>query len=237
MSGWLDRTGYTVLLAFIAGVAVAVIVFIVILRFTGDDDDGELQLVATSTASSTPAATPPVTALPGVSPTPSAAATATPGAYTDPDDALAAFVQRELNATYIGACPEEPAGETPQGVCSVDLYRSEDFVTAIVGPPFSEGIGEAVLTRNEDGTWSIEFLLAPQGGGVLSVGIEAMVFGAGSCLNFREEPRATGKVLSCQPDGATGRVAEGPVQADDVTWWRLDDLGWASAQYLAPASQ
>src|SRR3972149_3860974 len=106
VSGWLDRTGYTVLLAFSAGVAVAVIVFIVILRFTGDDDNGELQLVATPTASSTPAATPPVTALPGISPTPSAAATATPGAYTDPDDALAAFVQRQLGQTYIGACPE-----------------------------------------------------------------------------------------------------------------------------------
>jgi hypothetical protein len=224
VSGWLDRTGYAIVLAFIAGVAVAVIVFVVILRFRGDDDDeGPEAPTPTAVTTATVIATASPTA--GATPTAGPSATATPGSYTDPDDALAAFVQRELGQTYIGACPEEPAGGASQGVCSVDLYRSEDLVTAIVGPPFSEGIGEAVLTLNDDGTWSIEFLLAPQDGGALSVGIEAMVFGVGTCLNFREQPRApSGKVQSCQLDGTTGRIAEGPVQADDITWWLFEKV-------------
>jgi hypothetical protein len=80
-------------------------------------------------------------------------------------------------------------------------------------------------------------LLAPQGGGQLSVGIQAVVYGVGSCLRFHEEARREGKELSCQPDGAKARVVSGPVEADDITWWQLDGLGWGSAEFLVPAAQ
>ena len=124
----------------------------------------------------------------------------------------------------------------PSGVCSSELYRTETLVTFMLGPPFSEGIGEAVLTRNEDGSWSVNFVPSPPLGEFgVAVGMKVVVFGAGSCLRFRAEPGLSGEELSCRPDGTTGQVAEGPQSADDHTWWRLDGLGWASDQYLVPA--
>ena len=66
---------------------------------------------------------------------------------------------------------------------------------------------------------------------------EAVVFGAGSCLNFREEASLSSEVLWCLVDGTSGPVAEGPVQADGITWWRLEGLGWASAEFLMPVGE
>lgn len=233
MSNWLDRTAITVGLAFVAGIAAAVIVFVIVLKATGGDDSNNAAQPTATTGASTPeTATPAETASATTTPSP-AAATATPGTYTSPDDALAGFVQTQLNTTYLGPCTQQAA----QGVCSTELYRSDVLVAFFVGPPLSGGLGEAVITKGSDGNWSVEFLLAPQGVGALSVGIQAVVYGAGSCLNFHEEPRVAGKTLSCQADGAKARIVSGPVEADNITWWELDGLGWGSVDYLVPAAQ
>ncbi len=235
MNRWLDRPGYVVVVAFLAGAAVAAVIAVVIFVRRGDDGGGGEHLIATATVSiETPGGTAPATA--GSTPgTPMA--TPTPGRFDNPDDALAAFVRNQLSAEYVGGCPQvvAPGQETPQGICSLELYRSEELVTFIVGPPFSEGIGEVVLTRGDDGFWSVDFVEAPTPGqGELRVGIEAVVFGAGDCLRFRETPGPAGKQVTCQIDGTRARVAEGPVEMEGVVWWRLEGLGWASAQYLAP---
>src|SRR3990172_13351511 len=87
----------------------------------------------------------------------------TPGSFSDPDVALEAFIRDELQAQHIGVCPSElPAGqEPPEGVCSAELYRSDVLVTFALGLPFSEGIGEAVVSRGEDGAWAVAFVPAP----------------------------------------------------------------------------
>jgi hypothetical protein len=157
----------------------------------------------------------------------------------DPDEALAAFIRDELASEHIGGCPAElgPGQDPPSGICSAELYRSDQLVTFSLGVPFSEGIGEAVLTRNEDGTWSVDFVQAPPlGESDISVGSQAVVFGAGDCLNFRVAPSLSADIRSCQIDGARGQVVEGPVEADGHTWWRLEGLGWASGQYLVSAA-
>lgn len=237
VNNWLDRPGFVAAAAFVAGVVVAAIVVVLILA-RGDGDDGEPRVVATTTLARTPLATlPRTTATPAArTATPRATVTATPSNPRDPDDALAAFVRDELGESYIGPCPQEVGDQVPQGICSVELYRSEDLVTFGLGAPFSEGIGEAVLTRNEDGSWSIEFVQAPPvGEGALSIGVQAVVLGAGDCLNFREEPGTSAAVLTCQLDGTRAEVIDGPVEADGITWWQLDGLGWASAQFLVAA--
>jgi len=70
------------------------------------------------------------------------------------------------------------------------------------------------------------------GGPALAVGAEALVYGAGDCLRFRASPSTSAEVLTCQLDGTRAVVAEGPVDADGQTWWRLEGFGWGSAQYL-----
>lgn len=234
MRRWLDRPGYVGVISFaggaaLAGVIVLVIVFVV--GGNGDDDGGGSQVVATSTAGPLADADPAAsggTTGPG-------AATATAGGAQDPDEALEAFVEDELEAEYLGACPEELAeGETPPtGICSLELYRTEELATFLIGDPFSEFFGETIITRSEDGSWSVNFIADSNGDGI-EVGIEAVVYGAGSCLRFREEPGLSAEVVSCQIDGRTGQVAEGPEDADEITWWRLDGLGWASGEFLRP---
>ena len=232
MRRWLDRPGYVGVISFaggaaLAGVIVLVIVFVV--GGDGDDDGGGPQVVATSTAGALADGDPTAGGTPGTG-----ATTATPGSAQDPDEALETFVEDVLDSEYLGDCPEEPPEDEapPTGVCSLELYRSEELATFFIGDPFSEFFGETVITRSEDGSWSVNFVQSGPLGETVTVGSQAVVYGAGSCLNFREEPGLSAEVRSCQIDGTKGDVVEGPEEADDHTWWRLADRGWASEEFL-----
>jgi uncharacterized protein YraI len=57
----------------------------------------------------------------------------------------------------------------------------------------------------------------------------------GSNLNLREEPTIDGALIDKLPDGSRVVVVDGPVSADDYTWYQLDtDLGtgWAAGEFL-----
>lgn len=215
------------IVAFAAGVVAAVIVVLIVLLVRDGDEDGQ-QALATATG------TPPAAAsADSITPGP----TATITRAGDPDEALATYIQAAYDNEYIGACSDIiDAANVPRGFCSTELYRSGELVTFFVGHPFGEFFGEAVLTPDEDGLWAVAFIAEPLRQ-PLSVGVEAVVYGAGSCLNFREAPSLSGERLSCQIDGARGQVVEGPVEADGITWWRLEDLGWATGEFLAPAAE
>ena len=235
MSRWLARPGVVAVLAFVGGAAVAAIVVLLIVVFVRDgngDDESDRQAVTTPTARATAAASPTVAA---GTPT---GATPTPGGPRDADAALEAFVRDELDSEHIGDCAQysDPAA-TPEGICSIELYRSEELVTFTLGPPFSEGIGEAVLTPNQDGSWSVSFVEFGPLGETVALGSDAVVYGAGNCLRFREAPSLSAAVETCQIDGTKAEVVEGPREADGHTWWRLEGLGWASEQFLRPAGE
>ncbi len=233
MSNWLDRSGYVSLIAVVGGGIVAAIILLAVLFLRGGDDDEPQAPPPTSTAvviAATPTSAPVTTATATVEP----AATPT-GSFSTPDDAVASFVQDGLGGPYIGECPPStPAGETPEGICSIELYRSTELATFNIGPFGSEALGEAVVLPDVDGRWSLVFLDFPPLDAAITIGLDAMVFQAADCLRFRPEPNVAADVSSCQIDGTSGRVVDGPVEADDITWWRLEGLGWASASFLAP---
>ena len=215
----------------VVAIAALIVVLVVLLRGDDDDDAGEQVAVATSTVgpeaagSPVPAATPPA----GTTPTPEG----TGGA----DGALEAFIADEFTSEYFGECPQEGVdiGEpVSASICTVELYRSETLVTFLVGALQGEGIGEAVITRDGDGPWSVNFVDFGPLGESVSLGSGAVVYGAGNCLNFRDSPSVSGEVQSCQIDGTTREVVDGPQEADDHTWWKLEGLGWSSGQYLRP---
>jgi hypothetical protein len=218
--------------AVIGGLVGGLIVLIVFLVFGGDDgDNGDEQVVTTP-----PAATATQAPDEGATPQPSAAptVTGTPAGPTDPEEALEAFLSDELGEPLIGDCPQEiPPEGVPDGYCAVQIYSSDDLVTYFVGPPFSEGAGEVILTRLPDQSWEADFVPAPPLGEQIAVGQEAMVYGVGSCLNFRAEPNGNAEIVTCQLDGTSANVVEGPVVEGTVTWWRLEGLGWGSGQFLA----
>ena len=233
MSRWLDRSGYVTVVAFAGGALIAGIValVVVLVRDGGDGDGGETSATATP-----PAAT--ATAGPVATPTAPPIPTAAPTGFSDPDEALAAFVNNQLQSIYIGECPLSlsPGQATPEGHCSIELYRSAELVTFNVGRYATEALGEAVVLPDAEGSWSLTFLDFPPLDAQITAGADAMVFQAGDCLRFRDAPSTSANVTSCKIDGTGGRVIDGPVEADGVTWWRLDSLGWASDSYLAPAT-
>ena len=227
MSRWLDRPGYVAAIAFLGGIAVAILVVLIIILVRGDN--GDEQVGATATPEGTPTVTPTDSAPAPPSGTP---ATPLPTGLTDPDEALEAFINEVLEADYIGSCALAITGG-PQGFCSDELYRVRELVTFLIGDrrgEFSKFEGEAIVILSDD-TWSVTFI-QPLGETGVSVGSEGMVYGVGNCLNFRAEPSLSSKQQSCQFDGTRARVVEGPVTADGHTWWRLAGLGWASDLYL-----
>lgn len=229
MQRWQSRPSLIIAGAFVGGVAVAALAIALLVLLRGDDDGdgiGDQQAVATATAGAVP------TGGPGVAP--QDGATATPGQFDDPDEALEAVIADEYGSEHIGECPQEVVeGEpVPTGICSIELYRSAELVTFILGEPFSEAFGEAVITRSEDGVWSASVIEAAPFEEQLVIGSKVVTFGAGSCLNFRDSPSVSGTVQSCRIDGTAGEIVEGPQEADGHTWWRLDGLGWGSGEFL-----
>jgi len=225
----LDRPGYVAVAAFLAGAAIAgIVVAIILTRGGGNNEKPSAQTTATalSTGTQAPAATGTAAAI---------TVTPTPGPFRSPPDALAAFVQQQFGRTYLGPCPVRGDGPPPPGICSRSLYESDQLATYFVGPPLNGAVGEAVLTVAADGTWSVDFVKAAATGASLAAGAEAVVYGAGDCLNFHAEASTTAQTLSCQIDGTKARVTDGPVQVDDKTWWKLEGFGWASGEFLQPA--
>ena len=72
---------------------------------------------------------------------------------------------------------------------------------------------------------------APVGGNVLAPGQPARVT-APAGLNYRESPSANAALIGQFGTGQLITVLEGPVSADNFTWWRIDDgqanVGWAA---------
>lgn len=65
-----------------------------------------------------------------------------------------------------------------------------------------------------------------------AVGDNVVTSGADDCLNVHDAPSLSGTVIDCVPDGTTGAVTDGPVQADGYVWYKLDNRGWVVSTYL-----
>jgi hypothetical protein len=75
----------------------------------------------------------------------------------------------------------------------------------------------------------------------LYIGSDAIVTGTGSSLRLRSDPGLQSTTLKTVSDGTRLKILEGPRDADDLRWWRLQDPvdgaeGWAVEQYLIPAT-
>jgi hypothetical protein len=75
----------------------------------------------------------------------------------------------------------------------------------------------------------------------LYVGGEAVVSGTGSALRLRSDPGLQSTTLKTVTDGTRLKILEGPRDADNLRWWRMQDPtdgaeGWAAETYLTPAS-
>jgi hypothetical protein len=75
----------------------------------------------------------------------------------------------------------------------------------------------------------------------LFVGGDAVVSGTGSALRLRSDPGLQSTTLKTVADGMRLKILEGPREADNLRWWRMQDQsdgaeGWAAETYLTPAA-
>lgn len=87
------------------------------------------------------------------------------------------------------------------------------------------------------------FTPTPMPGTALSAGQQARVT-APAGLNYRDQPSSASQLLGQLGTGQIVNILDGPVSADDFTWWRVDDgegrVGWAAdgdaeTQWLSPS--
>jgi hypothetical protein len=75
----------------------------------------------------------------------------------------------------------------------------------------------------------------------LYVGGSVIVAGTGSALRLRSDPGLQSTTLKTVSDGVRLKILEGPRDADELRWWRLQDPsdgaeGWAAEKFLTPAT-
>ena len=61
---------------------------------------------------------------------------------------------------------------------------------------------------------------------------DAVNAGRGDCLNVRSAPSRAATVVACLPDAATVRITGASREADGLTWWPVEGIGWAAGEYL-----
>jgi hypothetical protein len=56
--------------------------------------------------------------------------------------------------------------------------------------------------------------------------------GQGDCLNIRSAPDRAARVVACLPDAISVRITGASRDADGLTWWPVEGIGWAAGVYL-----
>jgi hypothetical protein len=123
--------------------------------------------------------------------------------------------------------------EDPNSIAAVSSTPS---VTA--PPPTPTGLGDATATPPPAPT---DTPAPPPPTDVIAVNGWVQVKAAGG-LSIRADAGRTAPRVTVVRDGVKAHVAEGPKDADGLTWWRVDNFdpndpsrtGWCAGQYLVP---
>ncbi len=157
---------------------------------------------------------------------------------SDPESALAAYVQTTLNADYAGPCAGAQTGADTGKICSTSRGEREGVRAYILGKTLSEGDQWAFLEQR-GGAWQVVFSpkITPDNRVVpgvpwpLRVGAEVEIVGTGSCLNVRIDPG--GAAVDCIAEGTKIKLAAGPRTANNLEWWQPEGRnGWVASDYL-----
>jgi hypothetical protein len=207
--------GGNMLLPIVALAVLIVIIAIIAVLCSGGDSDDE---------------PPPATATPEVTPTVPTG--------SQQEAAVVQHVQTTQEAAYAGACVDADPTADVGKICSFYRGEREGVHAFVLGLTFSEGI-EWVFVEMEGGAWRVIEVtpITPESAAVpgipwpLTVGVEVVVIGTGSCLNVRTEPG--GDAVDCITEGSPIVLAAGPEEARDIKWWRVEGRdGWVAADYL-----
>jgi Bacterial SH3 domain len=120
-----------------------------------------------------------------------------------------------------------------------DATPTPASTTANTAMPTATWTSTAVITQTPTATvvLPVAGTPEPQTFTEIAPGATVVVHGtAGGGLNLREQPSTYSKVVTNVKDGTTLTVLEGPRDADDYVWWKLQapdgKEGWGAANWL-----
>lgn len=111
------------------------------------------------------------------------------------------------------------------GTSAGTFYGSEHSAS---GPG---GSGCWVFLFNDSAGWHYVNAECSQASGYLP-GPAARVFVTSGCVNVRDAPGLSGKVLGCLGNGTSVDVDSAPTYLDGHIWWHLVGRGWMAHDFL-----
>lgn len=171
------------------------------------------------------------------------AATPTPQ-QPGPADVIGDWVRANRNVDFVGECASAKPGVDVGKLCATQIGSRGTRRAFTIGPTFSGYTALAILEQKPEG-WTVlsvknRDLSAGQVPGIdwpLSVGDQVVVVGLAEddCLSVRAQPTQRAERMICIADGTIAIVQEGPVDAENLTWWRITGAGfngWSAGTWL-----
>lgn len=126
--------------------------------------------------------------------------------------------------------PRPTPTPSPVPATAVSVITGTEGITTTVATPLPQ-LPTDTPTPQVTATMTVPTPAAPVGGNVLAPGGKARVT-APAGLNYRESPSANAALIGQFGTGILVTILEGPIAADNFTWWRIDDgqanVGWAA---------
>jgi hypothetical protein len=142
--------------------------------------------------------------------------------------------------------PNAPANDAPIIVIvtapptafqSNNIQPSSVLATATIPPEFDQGIEGTAPSFALEGPTLAPIIFTPTPISI-TVGSTVRVVAPESGLNVRAEPGVNANRLFVAPDESLFLVIDGPLQADSLTWWKIQnpddpsEQGWGAGTYL-----
>jgi hypothetical protein len=126
--------------------------------------------------------------------------------------------------------PRPTPTPSPVPATPVSVLSGTDALTTTVATPLPQ-LPTDTPTPVVTPTVTVTASTVPTGGTALVPGQQARVT-APAGLNYRESPSSNAGLIGQFGTGLLVTILEGPVSADNFTWWRIDDgqgnVGWAA---------
>jgi hypothetical protein len=157
--------------------------------------------------------------------------------------------RRIANVTYVGSAPGGGVRNVSRRLLQAHIRQVDGkwlISSIIVGPIF--GATEAAATIIGGPYEGVDHRRWNPSTGADVVTRGGLYFGqlmkvsatVGDCLNLREAPSLSGRVLECLPAGRRLQLVGGPTSADGQRFWRIEHvpprapLGWVTDAFLEP---
>ncbi|MCH7954001.1 MAG: hypothetical protein IIC25_08930 [Chloroflexi bacterium] len=172
---------------------------------------------------------------------PAATPTAIPSTTSavPPQEALRRYVQNRFQQSFVANCDDAVRQEDVGKRCARLRGERNGMLAFELGPTFSE-YDQLIILKPAADDWTVVHLenrdpnQAPVPGvpWPIEVAADLIVAGAEPCLRVRERAGLQAPEVTCLDDGTLVTIGEGPVDIDDLEWWRLEGYGWAAGNWL-----